>query len=91
MRPIGNRVVLEYVKIDEVKHGNLYLPRLAVADNVIWRVASVGDEVKYVKPGDYVIVPVHVLQEIDLHGRKFAVVREEHIYAILTEKELYPS
>lgn len=89
MKAADGRILLEPVEAREIRLGNLVIPDVAVKDNALWRVYDVGNGVKSVKPGDYVLCPVHAIYEIEFRGRKFAVVREEHIYAILDETEVY--
>lgn len=89
MRAVGSRIILRPVEFSEVKVGSLVLPTVAIKDSSIWQVAEVGPEVKAVKPGDYVLCPVHAIFEIEVRGEKYAVVKEEHIYAILDPGEVY--
>ena len=89
MRAIGNRIILEPVEAKEVKVGSIVLPNIAIKDNAMWRVHSVGPEVKSLKPGDYVLCPVHAIYEVEMAGKSYAVVREDHIYAVLDESEVY--
>lgn len=89
MRAVGTRIILEPVEVKEVKVGNIVLPNTAIKDNALWRVVEVGPSVKEVKPGDYVLCPVHAIYEIEVNGKGYAVVREEHIYAVLDEGEVY--
>lgn len=89
MRAIGSRIICEKVNINEARYGNLVVPVLGIGDHTVWKVVEVGPEVKEVKPGDYILAPVHVLQELHYAGRELAVVKEEHVYAILDEEELF--
>ena len=86
MRVINDRVLLKPYRREEIRHGSIVVPTLA--SEPIWEVVDVGDKVQHVKPGDKVIAPVHVLQEISVGGQDYAVIREDHIYAILEGDEV---
>lgn len=89
MRAVGNKLIGEKVNLNEVRYGSIVVPVVGVGDHTIWKVIEVGPEVKSVQPGQYVIAPVHVLQELHYRGRELAVMREDHVYAILDEDEVF--
>lgn len=89
MKAVGTRVIAKPVKLDEIRYGNLVIPRTGIGDKTLWQVVQVGEEVRYVKPGDYIVAPVHVLQEITIMGEDYAVLKEEHVYAVLTHEEVH--
>lgn len=88
MRAIGDKVILERLDRQEVQHGRIILPKLAVKDDYIGRVVEVGEEVTKVKAGDYVVVPVHLAIPLSLNNKDYLIVQEKNIYLILEEHEV---
>lgn len=50
-------------------------------------VVDVGDEVKYLKAGDEVIIGAYEGISLEVNGKKYRVLREEDTVAVLREEE----
>lgn len=93
--PIGEKVVLKYVKRDEVTKGGIVIPKTAKDHQIYWigEVLAVGpgkllDNGQRVTPdvkvGDRVIVPLAIETEIeDEDGNKLAMVLESQLLGVI--------
>ena len=90
-RPIQDVVVFEKPKAEELRPSGVIVPAmfddqeegtvLAVGPGK-WKSATERHPMS-VKPGDRVLVNKHQVQEFELRGCKYLVVREEHLRAVL--------
>lgn len=88
MRVLNDRILVSRLDRQEVQFGSIVVPKMAVRDDYIGKVEMVGEEVKQVKVGDYVVIPVHLAIPISLRNVDYLVTQEKNVYVILDESEV---
>ena len=91
MKPLFDRVVLEIIEKEEEMKGGIILPAVAQEKSQIAKVVEVGsgelpDGKKanmQVKKGDKVIFAKYTGTEIEEKGKKFVIVRQADILAVI--------
>lgn len=91
IRPLLDKVVLEETEAEEKTQSGILLPNSAQEKPMIAKVVAVGDggfidgsEVKMlVKAGDTVIYSKYAGSEIKLDGKKYIVIKQADILAVL--------
>lgn len=73
LTPIANNVIIQPV---EIKQGTLILTN---RKPTLFKVISIGDDVKNVKPGNIIYLEKHYGIEIDHEGEKFLVIDQASI------------
>ena len=94
IQPLGDRVLVEPVKEEEVKKGGIIIPDTAKEKPQQGKVVAVGtgklDEngkvIPFnVKKGDRVLMPKYGGTEIKLNDKDYQILREEDILGILQD------
>ncbi len=91
IKPIGNRVLLKSVEIEEKTKGGIILPGTATQEkpNTGEIVAvGTGKELEGLKVGDKVVYEKYGLTEIKDKDEKFLIADVEKILRVLEEKQL---
>lgn len=92
IQPLGDRVLVEPLKEDEVKKGGIIIPDSAKEKPTEGKVIAVGtgkldDSGKKipfnVKAGDKVLMPKYGGTEVKLDGKEYQIMREEDILAVI--------
>jgi len=92
IQPLGDRVLVQPVKEDEVTKGGIIIPDTAKEKPQQGTVVAVGtgkldDQGKKiafnVKKGDKVLMPKYGGAEIKLDGKEYQIMREDDILCIL--------
>lgn len=91
MKPLFDRVVLEIVENEEEMKGGIILPAVAQEKSQIAKVVEVGNgelpdgksATMQVKKGDKVIFAKYTGTEVEEKGKKFVIVRQADILAII--------
>ncbi len=92
IKPLGERVLVEPLKEDEVKKGGIIIPDSAKEKPQEGKVIAVGtgkiDEngkkVPFnVKVGDVVLMPKYGGTEVKVGGKEYQIMREDDILAIV--------
>ena len=92
IRPLGERVLIELVKEEEVSKGGIIIPDSAKEKPQEGKVVAVGtgklDEngkiVPFnVKKGDLVLMPKYGGTEVKIDDKEYQIVREDDILAII--------
>jgi len=92
IQPLGDRVLVQPVKEDEVTKGGIIIPDTAKEKPQQGTVVAVGtgkldDQGKKiafnVKKGDKVLMPKYGGSEIKLDGKEYQIMREDDILCIL--------
>ena len=92
VRPLGERVLIELVKEEEVSKGGIIIPDSAKEKPQEGKVIAVGtgklDEngkiVPFnVKKGDLVLMPKYGGTEVKIDDKEYQIVREDDILAII--------
>lgn len=92
IKPLGDRVLVEPLKEDEVKKGGIIIPDTAKEKPQEGKVIAVGtgkldDNGKVipfnVKKGDTVLMPKYGGTEVKIGEKKYQIVREEDILAVI--------
>jgi len=92
IQPLGDRVLVQPVKEDEVSKGGIIIPDTAKEKPQQGTVVAVGtgkldDQGKKiafnVKKGDKILMPKYGGTEIKLDGKEYQIMREEDILGIL--------
>ena len=92
IQPLGDRVLVQPVKEDEVSKGGIIIPDTAKEKPQQGTVIAVGtgkldDQGKKiafnVKKGDKILMPKYGGTEIKLDGKEYQIMREEDILGIL--------
>jgi chaperonin GroES len=82
---LGTRVLIESAPKEETKNG-IYIPKEVegVSDGSLFgKVVNVGPDVKTVKVGDTVMYQEYGFDEIEFEKKKYVLVREEALLAIV--------
>ena len=92
IKPLGERVLIELVKEEEVAKGGIIIPDSAKEKPQEGRVIAVGtgklDENGkvvpfHVKKGDLVLMPKYGCTEVKVDGNEYEIVREDDILAVI--------
>lgn len=92
IKPLGERVLVEPIKEEEVAKGGIIIPDSAREKPQEGKVIAVGtgkldkegNKVPFnVKKGDIVLMPKYGGTEVKLDGRTYQIMREEDILAII--------
>ncbi|MFL2876448.1 MAG: co-chaperone GroES [Pontiellaceae bacterium] len=92
IKPLGERVLVELVKEEEVSKGGIIIPDSAKEKPQEGKVIAVGtgklDEngkvVPFnVKKGDLVLMPKYGGTEVKIDGNEYQIVREDDILAVI--------
>lgn len=85
--PLHDRVIVEPMEIEKVSKGGIIIPDAAKEKPVKGRVISAGigkkDEPITVKKGDTVLYGKYAGSEIEIDDKKYLIMRESDILAIL--------
>ncbi len=94
IQPLGDRVLVEPLKEDEVKKGGIIIPDTAKEKPTTGIVIAIGtgkldDEGKKipfnVKKGDKVLMPKYGGTEVKLNDKEYQLIREEDILGIVED------
>ena len=94
IQPLGDRVLVEPIKEDEVKKGGIIIPDTAKEKPQQGKVIAVGsgkldDNGKvipfHVKKGDKVLMPKYGGTEIKIDNKDYLILREEDILGIIED------
>jgi len=92
IKPLGERVLVEPVKEEEVSKGGIIIPDSAREKPQEGKVIAVGtgkiddkgEKVPFnVKPGDIVLMPKYGGTEVKLDGKEYQIMREDDILAVI--------
>ena len=92
IKPLGERVLIELVKEEEVSRGGIIIPDSAKEKPQEGKVIAVGtgklDEngkvIPFnVKKGDLVLMPKYGGTEVKIDGNEYQIVREDDILAVI--------
>ncbi len=92
LKPLGGRIVVEPIEVEDVTTGGIFLPETAKEKPQKGTILSVGpgerdDKGKYipmdVKVGDVVLYNKYAGTEIKVDGKKIIILRENEVLAIL--------
>ncbi|MBI2798393.1 co-chaperone GroES [Candidatus Saccharibacteria bacterium] len=83
IQPLGDRVVLEQVELEEKTAAGIILPDSAKEKPSEGKVLAVGTEVKEVKAGDRVLYSKYGPTEVKVDGKELMIVKEEDILAVM--------
>lgn len=76
------------VKREAYQRGSLIIPTLAVKDDWLGEVVSVGPEARWVKPGQVAIAPVYHAVEFEVRGEVYRAYHEDNLIAVFDPEEL---
>lgn len=89
VKPLGDRVLIEPAKAEEVTTAGIIIPDTAKEKPLKGLVVSCGngtkDEEMLVKPGDMVLYGKYAGTEIDVDGKKMLMMRQSDIMAIVED------
>ena len=92
IKPIGERVLVEPIKEDEVAKGGIIIPDSAKEKPQEGKIIAIGtgkiDEngkvVPFnVKKGDIVLMPKYGGTEVKIDGKEYQIMREDDILAVI--------
>lgn len=92
IKPLGDRVLVEPLKEEEVNKGGIIIPDTAKEkpqEGVVvalgtGKVDDNGNPISFnVKEGDTVLMPKYGGTEVKMDGREFQIMREEDILAVI--------
>ena len=92
IKPLGDRVLVEPIKEEEVKKGGIIIPDTAREKPQEGKVVAVGTgkrdddgkEIPFnVKTGDRVLLPKYGGTEVKIDDKEYIIVREEDILAVI--------
>ncbi len=89
IKPLGDRVLIEPAKAEEVTAAGIIIPDSAKEKPLRGVVIASGngtkDEEMFVKPNDVVLYGKYAGTEIDVDGKKLLMMRQSDIMAIVVE------
>jgi chaperonin GroES len=92
IQPLGNRVLVEPLKQEEVEKGGIIIPDTAKEKPQEGKVIAVGTGARdddgnvipfNVKKGDRVLMPKYGGTEIKIEGKEYQIMREDDILGII--------
>lgn len=92
IQPLGDRVLVEPLKEEEVKKGGIIIPDTAKEKPQEGKVIAVGtgklndkgEKIPFnVKKGDRVLMPKYGGTEVKFDGKEYQIVREEDILGVI--------
>jgi co-chaperonin GroES (HSP10) len=85
VKPTGTNVLIKAVEIENTTSGGIILKRDVTTGLKPAIVEEIGYDVQRLKPG-YQVYPVwSEAKPISIDGAEYAIIKEEHIIAIVTE------
>ena len=82
--PLGNRVLLERLKVDEQKtESGLVIPERGLPATYLNQVIAVGELVATVKEGDEVVTTVGSGDEIKVNQKSLFLVEQDDLLAVI--------
>jgi len=85
VEPLGRRAVILRNEVQTETEGGIIIPSKAQKVESEGTVVSVGDECKWLKVGDVVVVPYSCVTAIEIRGQEAVVVLEEDIQIRILE------
>lgn len=88
IKPLGDRVLVKIVEIEEKTKGGLLIPDTASKDKTTYgEVLAVGngEKVKDIKAGDKIIYGKYTGTELKDNGEKYLLLNMEDVLAIVEE------
>jgi co-chaperonin GroES (HSP10) len=84
-QPLGTRVILSPLKVEEQRKSGLIIPETAANNANLKKgeVLFVGDEAKKVKVGDLVLYEAGAVAELELDEKPVALLFEQNIAIVL--------
>jgi chaperonin GroES len=86
-RPLGARVLIAINNVEEVSSGGIILPDVAKEEKAEGVVMGIGAEVNELEVGDRVIFGKYSGDELELSSKKYRVVNEEDVLAVIEVKK----
>lgn len=92
LKPLGDKVVVELIEVDDKTAGGIYLPDSAKKKPTEGKVIAVGTgrvldngerNTLTVKVGDKVLFSKYGGNEVSLEGHDYTILDEDQIYAII--------
>jgi len=92
LKPLGDKVVVELIEMDDKTAGGIYLPDSAKKKPTEGKVIAVGNgrvldngerNTLTVKVGDKVLFSKYGGNEVNLEGHDYTILDEDQIYAII--------
>ncbi|MBS4749828.1 co-chaperone GroES [Granulicatella sp. zg-ZJ] len=83
LKPLSNRVVLQFEKEEEKKVGSFLLPNSAKPAENMAKVVAVAKDVEDVKVGDMVVFEAFASEKVAHNGEEYIVVKVENLVAIV--------
>ena len=87
LKPLGNRVILEAVSVEEKTKGGIIIPDTAKDEKnpEQGKVVVVGSEknLDIIKKGDIVLFSKYSQSEVEIDGKKYLVVSGDNVLAVI--------
>lgn len=91
IKPLGERVVIKMIEVDETTKSGIVLPGTAKEKPQIAEIISVGpggvidgkEVVMQVKPGDRVLISKYAGTEIKMNNVEYTILKQSEILAIV--------
>jgi len=83
LKPLGDRLLVEYSAAEEKTAGGIYIPDSAKEKPQEGVVLAVGKDVEEVKAGDRVIFGKYSPDKVTMDGVEYAVIKEDDVMGIV--------
>lgn len=91
IKPLGERVVIKMIEVDETTKSGIVLPGTAKEKPQVAEIISVGpggvidgkEVVMQVKPGDRVLISKYAGTEIKMNNVEYTILKQSEILAIV--------
>ena len=90
LKPLGDRILIEPLKAEEVTRAGIIIPDSAMEERSEGKVVALGSGIvkgkKYefsVKVGDKVLYGKYSGEEVKIDGKEYKIIKEEDILGIL--------
>ncbi len=87
INPLGDRVVLQQIELEETTKSGIILPDSAKEKPEQGKVVAIGSDVKEVKVGDTVLYSKYGPTEVKVDDQDYMIVKEEDVLATIKENK----
>ena len=88
IKAVSDKIIVEFLK-REITKGGIIVPERAIIDPQAYgKVLSVGEEVKGIKEGDFLVFHPQAGMDMLFDKKIYKVLKYEELYGIIEDKEL---
>ncbi|MDO5028578.1 MAG: co-chaperone GroES [Bacillota bacterium] len=90
LRPIGNKIIIKKIEVEEKSIGGIILPGSAKGDSYVAEVLAIGPDIlndekrkDQVKVGDKVVYNKYGLNTVKIDDQEYIICKLDDLYAVI--------